>query len=188
MEHGDDKLGCLVYSVGSGGKFQFEDGLYDIVGNTCEIHIFDPYNFEKFRDDLKDKNMHFHKWGFISSYDGDNGITAKGEFRTLKDTMKKLGHEGQTIDIFKIDCESCEWYSFKDWFEVDIRQVLVETHSLPPESDTALNFFYGFQRANFFLYHKEPNIHPRAHGEGIEWAYIRLHPDFIKNETAVATR
>jgi hypothetical protein len=77
----------------------------------------------------------------------------------------------------------CEWYSFKDWFDVDIRVLLVETHSLPVNTELMLDYFYSFQKANFLLYHKEPNIHPKAKGEGIEWAYIRLHPDFMKNQT-----
>ena len=34
---------CLVYSIGSAGKYQFEDGLIASIGGTnCEIHVFDP--------------------------------------------------------------------------------------------------------------------------------------------------
>jgi Methyltransferase domain len=173
---------CLIYSIGSGGKFQFEDGMHEILGGLCEIHVFDPGNWTKDRPDLVSKNIHFHKWGLSSSYDKQYKPVVKyGSFFSLQDTMQLLGHVGRTIDIFKIDCESCEWASFQDWFTADIRILLVETHSLPAKTQTALDFFYGFQNANFFLYHKEPNIHPRAKGEGIEWAYIRLHPDFIRN-------
>ena len=33
---------CLIYSVGSNGNYQFEDGLYEHLGHgMCEIHIFD---------------------------------------------------------------------------------------------------------------------------------------------------
>lgn len=34
---------CLIYSIGSNGNYQFEDGLYDHLGhnNMCEFHIFD---------------------------------------------------------------------------------------------------------------------------------------------------
>jgi hypothetical protein len=176
---------CLVYSIGSGGKFQFEDGMYEMLGSVCEIHVFDPGNWTKDRPDLVTKNIHFHKWGLSSSYDKDyKPVVRYGIFLPLQETIRRLGHVGRTIDIFKIDCESCEWATFQDWFELDIRILLVETHSLPTNTQTALDFFYGFQNANFFLYHKEPNIHPKAKGEGIEWAYIRLHPDFIRNDNS----
>jgi len=174
-------VGCLVYSVGCAGKYHLEDGLYELLGPVCEIHVFDPGNFA--RDDLKDKNMHYHPWGFRSSYDDTYKPFARGEFRTLQETMEELGHVGRTIDIFKIDCEYCEWYSFRDWYDVDIRQVMVETHSLPNRTELILDFFYGFQQHDFYLFHKEPNIHPNAKGDGIEWAYIRLHPDFHPNVT-----
>ena len=49
----------------------------------------------------------------------------------MQETLSKVGHQNRSIDIFKIDCGSCEWYSFRDWFEADIRQRLVETHGLP---------------------------------------------------------
>lgn len=187
-EKAPEKAGCLVYSVGSGGKWQFEDGMYERLNGLCEIHVFDPGNWAKERSDLESRNVHFHKWGFKSSYDDKyKPVVNYGEFFTVKDTIKKLGHEGRTIDIFKIDCEFCEWFCFRDWFVEDIRILLVETHSLPEDKQVALDYFYGFQKANFFLYHKEPNIHPKAKGEGIEWAYIKLHPDFMKNDTMTTT-
>jgi hypothetical protein len=48
-------------------------------------------------------------------------------------TVNSLGPEGSIVDIFKIDCERCEWSTFQDWFSVglDIRQVLVQVHSAP---------------------------------------------------------
>mmetsp|Transcript_9158 Transcript_9158/g.13225 ORF Transcript_9158/g.13225 Transcript_9158/m.13225 type:complete len:170 (-) Transcript_9158:269-778(-) len=156
-------------------------------GNLCEIHIFDPGNFAKDHPEYftPDSNWHFHKWGFRSAYDASyKPVVRYGEFFTLKETMEKLGHTGRVIDVFKIDCEFCEWKSFQDWFEpdVDLRQILVETHSLPEKPKEALEYFYAFQKHNYYLFHKEPNIHPKAGGEGIEWGYIKLHPDFLKNE------
>lgn len=56
-----EKAGCLIYSVGSGGKWQFEDGMYEMLDGLCEIHVFDPGNFAKFRDDLVGRNVHFRK-------------------------------------------------------------------------------------------------------------------------------
>ena len=164
-----------------------EDGLLGLLGPVCEIHVFDPFDYEAKRPDLfanatRPNNIHYHRWGFRSSYDETyKPFVKEGEFQSLQETLSKLGHQNRPIDIFKIDCESCEWYSFRDWFDADIRQLLVETHGLPSNQQTALDFFYGFQQRHFYLYHKEPNIHPWSKGEGVEWAYIRLHPDFIGN-------
>ena len=33
---------CLIYSIGSNGKAEFEQGIHDVVGDHCEIHTFDP--------------------------------------------------------------------------------------------------------------------------------------------------
>jgi hypothetical protein len=97
--------GCLIYSIGSAGKFQFEDGMFNITGMLCEVHIFDPGDFS--RADMKlgtnNMNMFFHKWGFVSSYDHTYKSPLKyGEWITLDETVKRLGHEGRTIDIFKV--------------------------------------------------------------------------------------
>jgi len=99
---------CLVYSIGSNGDFKFENAIIDTLGPICEVHIFDPGNFAK--AGLAEKNIFYHQWGLNSSYypykfkkEGD------WELLTFQETQKKLGHENRTIDIFKIDCEGCEW-------------------------------------------------------------------------------
>jgi hypothetical protein len=52
---GDD---CLVYSVGSHGNYQLEDGLQDFLGHTkCEIHVFDPNPKYARSGDPETKNM-----------------------------------------------------------------------------------------------------------------------------------
>ena len=66
---GKENAGCLIYSIGSGGKWHFEGGMYDMLNGLCEIHVFDPGDWSKGHDDLKERNVHFHKWGLGSSYD-----------------------------------------------------------------------------------------------------------------------
>ena len=98
----------------------------------------------------------------------------------IQDTIKELGHEGRTIDIFKIDCEGCEWYSYKDWVQdpaVDIRQIQVEVHDTP---DLVHDFFQSIHNANFAMFHKEPNIQWAA-GNCVEFAFLKLAPSFFKD-------
>jgi hypothetical protein len=102
---------CLVYSIGSNGDYSFEDSLVSAVGPICEIHIFDPGNFE--RSGLATHNMFYHRWGLTSSYQHSNFLPdfLNGlEMYSFSEIRRKLGHENRTIDIMKIDCEGCEWY------------------------------------------------------------------------------
>jgi Methyltransferase domain len=49
---------------------------------------------------------HFHMIGLGSQEQMDKGeILQNGPIKTLQQVMTELGHEGRTIDIFKIDCE-----------------------------------------------------------------------------------
>jgi hypothetical protein len=179
---------CLVYSVGSAGRYQWEDGLRKEFGNICEIHVFDPKNFR--REGMAEQNMFFHTWGLKSSDDASYKPKVAGKYLSLQETLQVLGHQNRTIDIFKIDCEGCEWFTYRDWMTAtDIRQILVETHGLPAPvagSDNwphppmnATDYFDAFAEHGFVLFSKEVNIHPAAHNQCVEWAYIKLHPDFL---------
>lgn len=94
---------CLVYSIGSAGRFHWEDGLVREVGNNCEIHVFDPTNFRQ--AGMAEKNMFFHTWGLKSSYDASYQPKVDGKFLSLQETLSLLGHENRTIDILKVDCK-----------------------------------------------------------------------------------
>jgi hypothetical protein len=116
-----------VYSIGSSGNFHFEEGVQKVLGpGVCEIHTFD---FTDYAHQVPaGKGIIFHNWGLKPSYEETKQITsggfgqstAEGTFKTLQETKKELGHEDRPIDIFKIDCESCEWGTYKDWLETDI--------------------------------------------------------------------
>jgi Methyltransferase domain len=163
---------CIIYSVGSNGNYQFEDGMIREIGTICEIHIFDySNNYE--RPQNKQQNIHFHQWGLQAS----NADRKGGEFYSFPQILKKLGHEKKTIDIFKIDCEGCEFSTQKDWINKDIRQVLIETH--PSKNwPSFLKYFQDFKKNQFAMFYKEPN--GASEGKCNEYSFLKLHPQFWK--------
>ena len=163
---------CLLYSVGSNGNYQWEDGMYLETEGLCEIHVFD-FSQNYTRKKNAGRNIHFHRWGLYASGEKARG----GVWKTLPQIMQALGHQGRTIDIFKIDCEGCEWSSFQDWIGLDIRQILIETHSLPENKTLGLSFFDSFVKNDFVMFSKEVN--PWGDGKYVEFSYIKLHQNFL---------
>lgn len=108
--------GCLVYSIGSAGNYLFEDALLRLKPN-CEIHVFDPGDYQRNETSsstttsasTSSKNVHFHQWGLTSDTYKVEARRGKGEYLTFVEMQRRLGHQDRTIDIFKIDCEGCEW-------------------------------------------------------------------------------
>jgi hypothetical protein len=167
---------CLIYSVGSEGDFSFEKGLYEILeGSTskssCEIHVFDPKDYSSSVPSDIRSMIHFHNWGIVDE------ASSSEEFKTLEQTVNILGHKGRILDIFKIDCEHCEWKTFPDWFSVDLdmRQILVEVHGTP---DNANDFFETLQQMGYVTFHKEPNT-KYAVGNCVEYAFLKLDSSFF---------
>ena len=144
---------CLVYSVGSMNDFRFEEAILEI-SEDCEIHVFDhtvpnPTG--------KPPGVHFHPWGLDSVTETD------GMLKSLADIVKLLGHEGRKMNIFKIDCEGCEWTTFPSWFDakVSIDEILVEVHggtTQPAENPIARQFMQYLADRDYFIFHKEPNV------------------------------
>jgi len=92
------------------------------------------------------------------------------------------------IDVFKIDCESCEWDIYQDWFLDSIpmlQQIQVDMHQAP--RDKELDFFNGLEKAGYVRTHKEPNI--QYDPSCIEFAFLKIHQDsFSANEGTNETR
>ncbi|KAL9182363.1 hypothetical protein ACHAXT_013015 [Thalassiosira profunda] len=169
------KKDCLIYSVGSNGKAEFEKAVYEEIGSHCEIHTFDLAYQNKRNGDfataLKPYSI-FHHWGLGPESDG-------AKMKTLQQTMEELGHMGRTIDIFKIDCEWCEWFTWKDWLTVDMRQILVETHNAPMPN--AREMFFNLHDNGFVIFSKEANY--ENGGGGVEFAFVKVSPNFFLNNT-----
>jgi Methyltransferase domain len=196
---------CLVYSIGSNGNYIWEDNLFNIIGGDCEIHIFDPDPFDR-PGMSKIKNMHFHQWGLGSSYSNrlqsrklvkrrkQKGFKPVKQvqnrtYYSFQEIRKKLGHENCTIDLFKIDCEGCEWHSYQDWITADLRQILIETHELPTKGNekrtifgvlpavSASAVFDTFHDSGFVLFSKEVNT-MNGNGFSSEWSFLKLNLGF----------
>lgn len=168
----DPRQPCLLYSVGSNGNYQWEDGIFHETDGLCEIHVFD-YSQNYTRKKNAQRNIHFHQWGVQGSTEERRGK----QWKSLPEIIQALGHEDRTIQMLKIDCEGCEWDSYEDWIGLGIRQILIETHSLPANKSLGLHFFDSFIQHDYVLYSKEVN--PWGGGQYVEFSYLKLHPDFL---------
>eukprot|EP00594_Rhizosolenia_setigera_P008829 CAMPEP_0178972462 /NCGR_PEP_ID=MMETSP0789-20121207/21031_1 /TAXON_ID=3005 /ORGANISM="Rhizosolenia setigera, Strain CCMP 1694" /LENGTH=334 /DNA_ID=CAMNT_0020659921 /DNA_START=22 /DNA_END=1026 /DNA_ORIENTATION=- len=167
---------CLIYTVGNMGNLKFEYKLREMLGKeTCEIHVFDnSYHFDKYKTMDGLEGVQFHPW----SLEGSHKTTNARHYMTLQETVEALGHKKRVIDIFKIDCEKCEWDTFRDWFNSDVvmMQILVEVHGSPnPEAN---EFFETMQKFNYVTTHKEPNTHFSG-GRCQEYSFLKLAPEFF---------
>jgi len=183
--------GCVIYSIGSNGDFNFELGMQQEVGEgVCEFHIFDMGDYEsKVPKELK--RVYYHKFGLMTQ--GRNlGEPEEGQpFYGLRDIVRILGHEKlDMIDIFKIDCDKCEWRTYQDWLGHGIpilHQIQVEVHNAP--GGKVIDFFDTFERAGYLRFHKEPNIQ-FSDGSCVEYAFVKVKEIFLegKNFKALSTQ
>lgn len=162
------KKPCIVYSMGSANEFSFEENIHRNIGSHCEIHTFDPTTFGG--NSNKPPYVHFHAWGLDGS--------THGRYKTLQRITQELGH--RNVDIFKIDCEGCEWKTFMHWFNyIQPVQVLVELHSGTTGASPvpAERFMRYMRKHGYAVFHKEPNT-VGCKGACIEYAFVRLAPKF----------
>lgn len=174
------KKDCLVYSVGSNGDASFEAAIQKDIGQHCEIHTFD---FGDYNETVVQQapGVHYHQWGL--------GTKNEGNLKTLKETVRLLGHANRTIDLFKIDCEGCELTSFASWFESGaiLKQILLELHSwgkgprAPAEiqNPQTTDMFERLYKEGYVIFHKEPNLLAWGAWKCIEYAFIKMSPDFV---------
>eukprot|EP00931_Biecheleriopsis_adriatica_P073350 TRINITY_DN47653_c0_g1_i1.p1 TRINITY_DN47653_c0_g1~~TRINITY_DN47653_c0_g1_i1.p1 ORF type:complete len:318 (-),score=61.03 TRINITY_DN47653_c0_g1_i1:34-987(-) len=180
---------CLVYSVGSNGQFDFEVGVVHDISPDCEIHIFDPSppgtvaeRYYADRGDHIPKQATYHQLAIgVDGADLGLGVPTK----SISTIVKELGHEGRWIDIFKIDCEGCEWDVFNDFSKdgVMVRQIQAELHlkTRVPKSQHEFRqkvepLFTSLFNAGFVVFNKEANI--IAGGYPVEFSFLKLNPSF----------
>mmetsp|Transcript_5557 Transcript_5557/g.15704 ORF Transcript_5557/g.15704 Transcript_5557/m.15704 type:complete len:400 (-) Transcript_5557:72-1271(-) len=202
---------CLVYSFGCNGKVQFEKSLKEHTGTQhCEIHTFDLIaenrRFGNFTQRLEGYST-FHHFGLGTQQQAER---QPKHFKTLPQIMKVLGHEGRRIDLFKIDCEWCEWNTFSQWIpganvsddggapttaDLMKRSSHATTATTPPWMDirqilvethnapmpNARNFFFALHDAGYVIFSKEANY---QNGAGaVEFAFLKLSTDFFLDGT-----
>lgn len=173
---------CLAYSVGSNGDISFEESVIRKFG--CEVHTFDPTgDTSLYQSKAEAVGAIFHPWGLSGKMDDlyNEATNGSNPLFPLSDIVSQLGHTGRKIDLLKVDCEGCEFDSFRSiWAAIlqgslRVGQVLVELHGT---SSTHVNeFFQGAHRADFNVFHKERN-HWGCDG------YNCVEFSLISNETA----
>lgn len=171
-----DRPGCLIYSIGSCGDFSFEISMQKMLGiNTCEVHTFDIDDYSG--KVPKDLNIFFHHWGI----DSKTWQNVKGKsFKTIKETMQELNHfDMEAIDIFKIDCEGCEFDTYSNWLDEShppLRQILVEIHGWRSVEETS-SVLDAFLNAGYVMFSKEHNIQfPKLSIS--EFSFLKLAKEF----------
>jgi len=165
---------CVVYSLGSNGKHDFED---DILKYTpCEVHVFDMDDFSYV---FFGTRARFHK---SKIGDGTKGTDS------IDGWMRKLGHDH--IDVLKIDIEGSEYDAFESLSKMTpqpwIGQILIEVHLFHTNwtnidqkarynyIDMQLHFWDIIKNLGLVQFHREEN--PRPSGQGFEFAYGNNRP------------
>jgi len=169
--HVDVGQSCLIYSVGSAGQYDFENAIIEEISPSCEIHTIDIKHWSNYTVIPPPPSVHYHVYEIGPPPNGSS----------LHTVMKDLGHLGRRIDIFKIDCEGCEWTTFESWFTsgVYIRQILVELHGVHPNIHSFFKFLFDL---GYVVFHKEPNTFGCG-GKCLEYAFLKLNSSFSRAGT-----
>lgn len=165
---------CLVYSVGSNGQYDFEEAVHKEVSPACEIHTIDMNDWRHYGRGAPPKFVSYHKYKL-----GNPPATS------LSTIVHDLGHASRTIDIFKIDCEGCEWDTFRSWFGqgVYIRQILIELHGTGHSNGSNAHDFFNFLfNQGYVVFNKEPNT-LGCGGKCIEYGFLKTRPGFASNSS-----
>jgi Methyltransferase domain len=143
--------------------------LSDLIQCDLQVHVFDPTS----EGDIMTLRgaafgYHYHTIGLGSQQQSDNGEQLQnGPLVTLQQIMTALNHFDRTIDVFKMDCEGCEYDTLvPQVFEpmrdgkLSIGQMQLEVH-LEPAGEQPLQkivpLFSGAHAAGLRIFHKERN-------------------------------
>lgn len=177
--HRLNRPGCLVYAVAFRGGFQFEQHLSEIAP-LCEIHSF---SYDDMSEDYNSRNITnngaFHNWGIVDeagaffSHMKHNRLQ-RDRYKTLTQSMQDLGHAGRTLNAVVMVCEMCEFYAYKEWLQLDIRQLMLKVHFTTPNTT---DMFQALHDAGYANFHKEPFLN--RGGRHIEFSFLKLQKSFL---------
>jgi len=149
---------CHVISVGVGGApgqppdFRWEIDLHRRFP-ACRFDVYDGTNFGRGAITNAPSFVNFHPVNFDMQ------------------TWKK--HEGQRIDVFKIDCEGCEFTAVPAFVHnLCPEQFMVEVHSGNPSMLEKTRSMMAALNRTHGIFYKEPNIQ-HSDGTCIEFAWRR---------------
>ncbi|XRB17673.1 methyltransferase [Pseudoscourfieldia marina] len=176
---------CSVLSVGSSNEFSFEREMVERF--RCTIHIYDHTSIPPTPGvDIPAHLMHlvkFHRTAF--------GTTVVDEQTTTLSVMvDNLIQAAGTdrVDIFKIDCEGCEFSSFQSPENVQIVQKKVvqmqmEIHFGPNSLQQVSNLWFAMvNKFGMVPFHKEANIEFPMGGDGLALELAFLNQMYVKHE------
>ena len=107
------------------------------------------------------------------------------ETKTLETTVQELGHANQGIDIFKCDCEGCEYQIGAAFGSkvAGIKQLQLELHMKAERhyrGQQEINFMNTLIESGFVIHAKEPNTESfGGRRMAIEFAFIKLDPEIF---------
>ncbi len=126
--------GCVIYSLGSNGNFEFEQAM--LAATPCEIFTFDC-TVEAARVPALPPRIHFHALCVGDSEE------ASSQYRSLFSLMQQFGHS--QVDVLKVDVEGWEFRLVEGVFRAVVQrsssgaapplpmQILMEQHYLSNE-------------------------------------------------------
>ena len=189
---------CLIY-VSGGNDLEFgnqfldfsmarmrelrEDKMSGVDLSVCEIHVFNHF----ISPDLLAKTVleqvngiHIHPFAFKPQNKVSMGVAvgvgaSATAFKTLKETVKELGHSGKSLSLLVIDCEGCEWEIYRDLLSLDlsVQQVLIQMHGTP---FIANRFFTAMHNAGYAIFHREE---VGGSGNIYDYSWLKLAPSYF---------
>ena len=176
---------CSVLSVGSSNEFSFEREMVERF--RCTIHIYDhTSNPPTPGVDIPAHLMHlvkFHRTAFDTTVVDEQTTTLS----VMVDNLIQAAGTDR-VDIFKIDCEGCEFSSFQSPENVQIVQKKVvqmqmEIHFGPNSLQQVSNLWFAMvNKFGMVPFHKEANIEFPMGGDGLALELAFLNQMYVKHE------